>query len=260
MTMTLTESVLLGVVQGVTEFFPISSSGHLVIMQGLFGLKEPQLAFDIFLHIGTLVSVLIFFRSDIRAIFGKDRRTLLMLAAASVPTFIIGFLFKDIVERYFAMPKVSGYMLIITGAWLMAAVLYSYKHRGAPSSSTKESPGIMGSLAIGFAQGIAVMPGISRSGATIATGIMTGLEKKAACRFSFLLAVPAIAGASLLKAHKITAGLTATEAVSFISGGLAAMVTGIFAIRFLLKIVGGDKLYIFGIYCFLAGLVTIILL
>jgi undecaprenyl-diphosphatase len=256
--MNLLEAVVLGAVQGVTEFFPVSSSGHLVIFQHLFGMKEPQLAFDIFLHIGTLASVLIFFRHDITALFGRDRKLLAPLAIASVPTFIIGFFFKDTVERLFGAPSFVGYMLIVTSAWLFAASLYE-RNRARAEKNTNSWPGMAASLLVGSAQGVAVLPGISRSGATIATGIMSGMEKSSACRFSFLLSVPAVAGASILKLHKIGAGLTAADAPQFIAGGIASALFGIASIKFLLRIVSGGKLYLFGIYCFLAGLITIIL-
>jgi len=254
---TLLQAVCLGVVQGVTEFFPISSSGHLVIAQHLFGLREPRVAFDIFLHIGTLTSVAIFFRGDIMALFGKERGMLIPLAVASVPTFIIGFFFKDAIDKYFGMPVFAGYMLLVTGAWLTVAALYS--RRTAPKNA-KAWPGVVGALLVGTAQGIAVLPGISRSGATIATGILAGMEKEAACRFSFLLSIPAIAGASAVKMARIGAGLTSGDALQFAAGGLVAMVVGVLSIALLLKIVKNNQLYLFGIYCFLAGSLIIILL
>lgn len=256
--MSFAEAVVLGAVQGVTEFFPISSSGHLVIMQGLFGLKEPQLAFDIFLHIGTLASVLLFFRHDIAALFGKNRKMLAPLLAASVPTFIIGFFFKERIEACFGMPSIVGYMLIVTGLWLASASLYE-RVSGRAGARKKSWPGFFESILIGTAQGVAIVPGISRSGATIATGMLSGIDKEAACRFSFLLSIPAVAGASVLKARDISAGLTAADAAQFVTGGLAAFIFGVLSIKLLLKIVNGGKLYLFGIYCFLAGLVTIIL-
>ena len=257
MTVTIAEAAILGAVQGVTEFFPISSSGHLVIMQGVFGIKEPQVAFDVFLHLGTLVSVLVFFRAEILALFVSRTRKLFMLAAASVPTFIIGFLSKGPVERYFGMPRLVGFMLLVTGAWLFAAVIFQRRRAVSGKAATQAEPGLWGALAIGVAQGVAVIPGISRSGATIATGIMAGLEKRAACAFSFLLSVPAVAGASMLKARGITAGLAASDAAQFAAGGITAMITGVLAIKFLLKLVGVGRLYLFGIYCFLAGLAVI---
>jgi len=247
---TIWQAVILGVVQGITEFFPISSSGHLVVIQSLFGLKE-ELAFDVFLHFGTLAAILIYFRKDIIALL-KDIKLVLLIITASIPTTIIGFLFKDAVEKFFGMPNVVGYMLILTGALLLAASFYQrfmLPMRGM---------GFLNSIIIGIAQGIAVMPGISRSGATIGAGILCGLEKELAFKFSFLLAIPAILGASILKFHKIEQGITGKDAICFIVGGLVAMVIGLAAIRILLNALIKNKLYIFGLYCVLAGALIII--
>jgi len=250
--MTVSQAVIFGVVQGITEFFPVSSSGHLALFQALFGLKGPQVDFDIFLHVGTLVSILIFFRKSIWSLFGKDRKTLFLLITASIPTFVIGFSFKDAVERFFLNPTVVGYMLIVTGIWLTLAAISVRK-----GAAVKE-PGILNSLAIGVAQGIAVMPGISRSGATVATGLMAGMEREAAFRFSFLLSIPAVAGATLVKACKIGHGIFGKDAVSYVSGGLVAALVGLWAIKVFLGIVKGNRLHIFGIYCILAGLAAVI--
>ncbi len=254
--MNLPQSIILGIVQGITEFFPISSSGHLVIIQGLFGMKEPQLAFDIFLHIGTLISVLIYFRKDIIKIVTKDRFTAVYLIAASIPTFIIGLMFKDIVEELFARPRIVGYALLATGVLLLSAAFYLRFNR------TKEHKkiGIINSILIGAAQGVAIIPGISRSGATIVAGILSGIDKEEAVKFSFLLSIPAILGATIFKCQDIGSSLTSAALPYFISGGLAAAITGIFSISVLLKAVKGDKLYIFGIYCILAASVVITLL
>ena len=252
MTMTVSQALIFGAVQGITEFFPVSSSGHLAILQALFGLKEPQIDFDIFLHLGTLLSILVFFRKSILALFGKDKKTLLYLITASVPTFIIGFSFKDAVERFFGMPAVVGYMFIVTGIWLTLASVFVKK------PGPRKEPGVLNSLAIGIAQGIAVMPGISRSGATVATGLFAGLEKEAAFRFSFLLAIPAVAGATILKTHKIGGGIIGKDSVSYILGGLVAAAVGLWAIKAFFGIVKKNKLYLFGIYCFLVGIASVI--
>lgn len=252
--MSIFQAVILGVIQGITEFFPISSSGHLVIAQSLFGLEEPRLAFDIFLHLGTLLSVLIFFRNDIIRLFTTGRKLGFLLVVASLPTFIIALLFKDLVESYFGMPKQVGCMFIITGAWLAAAYFYDIFRR---ARATRQ-PGLANSFIIGIAQGIAIMPGISRSGATISTGILAGLEKAEAVRFSFLLAAPAILGASVFKMRNIAQGATGADALSFIAGGVAAMLAGLAAIKFLLDLVKKGKLYYFAVYCILAGSFVII--
>jgi undecaprenyl-diphosphatase len=253
--MSIPQAVILGIVQGITEFFPISSSGHLVVLQSLFGLKEQQLAFDIFLHLGTLVSILIYFRKDIIGLFIKDRRVLVFLIIASVPTAIIGYVFKDVAERFFGMPRIVGYMLLLTGSWLVLASYYSkYIERLIP----RKHIGASSSLLIGIAQGVAIMPGISRSGATIATGVLAGLDKELSFKFSLLLALPAVFGASLLKIRKIGLSLTATDALPFVLGGVVAMFVGLGAIKALSKAVRNNQLYIFGIYCFLVGISIII--
>ncbi len=254
MKVSLSQSVILGIVQGITEFLPISSSGHLVLMQRLFGIKEQKLAFDIFLHIGTLVSILIYFRRDILNMITKDRRTALYVVVASILTFMVGLMLKDAAEELFARPHIVGYMLLATGLWLLIASIYGHFE---PSGGRKR-PGFINSLIIGAAQGVAVIPGISRSGATIGAGILSGIEKETAVRFSFLLAIPAIAGASLLKCRDIGAGLASGDILSFLSGGFAAMISGLVAIRVLLKMVKTGKLYIFGIYCILAASFVVI--
>jgi undecaprenyl-diphosphatase len=261
--MNIYQAIILGIIQGITEFFPISSSGHLVIFQALFGLKEPQLAFDIFLHFGTLISIAIFFHKDIIDLFNLEgclrqpsrlyQSILFYIIIASIPTFIIGFLFKDAVENFFGMPKVVGAMLVVTGAWLIFASARSKRIR-QPSNLN-----FFNSIIIGIAQGIAVMPGISRSGATIGAGLATGLERENAFKFSFLLAIPAVAGACILKAHKITTIVAKGEALIFLAGGIAAAVTGLVTLRALLGLVKNNKLALFGIYCILAGLLAIIL-
>ena len=255
--MTLPQAVILGVVQGITEFFPISSSGHLVIMQGIFGIKGPQLAFDIFLHIGTLISILIYFRKDILNIMAKEKRTAFYIVVASMPTFIIGLMFKDVAEELFARPHLVGYMLLATGLWIIAAVFYDRFKR----AESRKKIGFINSLVIGVSQGIAVIPGISRSGATIGAGILSGIDKEAAVKFSFLLAIPAILGASLLKCGDIgAAALASGDSLYFLAGSITAAATGLVSISLLLRMVKANKLYVFGIYCILAASIVIALL
>jgi undecaprenyl-diphosphatase len=254
--MSISQAVISGVVQGITEFFPISSSGHLVLVHSIFGIEEPQIAFDIFLHAGTLASVFIFFRKEIIALFDGGRREFFLIVAASIPTFAIAMAFKETIERFFAMPLCVSAMLILTGIWLIAASLVVSLRR----SAAKKEPGLVSALVIGVAQGISVIPGISRSGATIATGMLAGIEKESAVRFSFLLSIPAILGASILKAGKIAQGLSGAEALSFVAGGVTALITGILAIKALLALVKKDLFYLFGIYCIAAGALGLVLI
>ena len=224
-----------------------------MILQKLFGFKEPQMAFDIFLHIGTMISVLVFFAKDIIGILTRDRKMILLILLACVPTFIIGFLFKDFAEKLFASSAVVGYMLIASGLWLLAAHFSSVKRQNKRKISRLDS------IIIGIAQGIAVIPGISRSGATIGAGLMLGLDGAAAVRFSFLLSVPAILGAVAVKFTHIGKAMTGVDAAPFIAGGASALVVGILAIYLLLKTVKAGKLWAFGAYCIAAGGVTVFL-
>ena len=254
--MTLPQAVILGAVQGIAEFLPISSSGHLVIIQGIFHMKEPQLAFDIFLHLGTLASIFIYFRKEILSLFSRDKLLAFHIVVASIPTFIIGFLLKDAVEELFSRPHIVGYMLIVTGLLLIAATLYNRLNRAKP----RERIGIINSLIVGVAQGIAVIPGISRSGATIGAGILSGIDKEKAFRFSFLLAIPAILGANLLKCGNIGAGFVSGDCLYLLSGAFVAMIVGLVSIGLLLRVVKTNRLYLFGIYCILAASLIITLL
>lgn len=252
--MSIIQAVVLGVVQGVTEFFPISSSGHLVILQNLFGVKEPMLAFDVFLHFGTIVSVLIFFRKDILIMIRKRNSLLKFIIIGSIPTLIIALIFKKVVEDLFASSLVVGYSLVITGVFLLIAsysIIYNKtKRRNKDLTITK-------SIIIGIAQGIAIVPGISRSGTTIGTSLIAGLEEGTAIKFSFLLSVPAVLGANLLKMKEIYGNLIRVDSVPFFAGAIAAMITGIIAIRVLYGILRKNLLFLFGVYCLLAGAAVI---
>lgn len=249
--------MILGAIQGLTEFFPVSSSGHLVIFQAIFGLQEPQLAFDIFLHAGTLIAVVVYFAGDIVKLLTTEKKTLLFLMIATVPTFLIGFFFKDLIESLFAAPGLVGVMLMTTGIWLIVATIVG---RYLARQGRNRPLGPANALAIGIAQGIAITPGISRSGATIATGIVSGLDRDLAFRFSFLLSLPAVGGACVLKAQKIGSAIMGKDAVYFLAGGITAMLVGLATIGILSKVVKANKLNIFGIYCVIAGAAVIWLL
>jgi len=251
--MNIYQAIISGFVQGLTEFFPISSSGHLVVLHSIFGFKTPEIAFDVFLHIGTLLSVLIFFRKEIVAIVLKDRKMLYLLAWASVPTFIIGFLLKDPAERFFSSPAFVGYMLVLNGAWLFTAWYFASKKR------TGKKIGPVSSFLVGVAQGVAVIPGISRSGATISTALISGIDGESAVKFSFLLSIPAILGASVLKFASIGKSISAGSAPQFLAGALTAMAVGILAIKALMGLVKNNRLKPFAAYCVLTGLVIILI-
>lgn len=245
--------MILGVIQGLTEFLPISSSGHLVIAQKLLGMEGPRLAFDVFLHLGTLIAVIVYFRKYIVDILTKDRETLIYLVIGSFPALVAGFLLKDSIENLFNAPKFVGYMLITTGAWIVLASIASalYKKRGA-----EKELDIVNTFLIGCAQAVSIIPGISRSGATIATGFLSGIEARTACTFAFVLSIPAVAGATALKAVKITSELAGPGSLAFMAGGLAAMLAGLASISIVLRLVQRRLFFVFGIYCLLAGFFT----
>lgn len=252
--MTVDQAVFSGIAQGITEFFPVSSSGHLVILQALFGISEPQLAFDIFLHVGTLVAIVIFFARDILMLFTIERKTLIYLIIATIPAFIIGFFFEDFIEKLFAAPQLVGIMLVMTGTWLIAATMISaYLARRDIEKPLNSA----NSLLIGIAQAIAIIPGISRSGATIATGMLAGLNRELAFRFAFLLSIPAVGGACALKIYNIKTAIVGKEAFSFAVGGLTAMIVGLGTIGLLLKLVKQNRLYVFGVYCIVVGIAVV---
>jgi len=251
------------VVQGLTEFLPVSSSGHLVFFQSVFGLTEPQLAFDVMLHLGTLLAVVVYFRADIvRILRGtwtwlKERREgeseaklLLWIVVASVPTGLMGLLFKDWFESLFSMPKTVGLMLLVTGLvlWLTRSVKRNEKSAG--------EMGVIDALIIGIAQGVAIIPGISRSGATISTGLFRRLNRELAGKFSFLLSIPAILGATLLEFRKIDTG--SGIGVTFI-GMAVSFIVGLFSLKLLMGIVKKGKLTHFSYYCWAVGILMILL-
>lgn len=279
--MTLLQAFILGIVQGLTEFLPISSSGHLVIGQHLFGLQHANLAFDVSVHVGTLGAVVIFFRRDILAILrallryrpawkpstlkallapgsqdAKVRLAVLVLLG-SIPTALVGLFLKNFEKTLFASPLIAGVMLLVTGCILYLTRRPQIAARANPGSTRPmDAIGVRDSLLIGMVQGLAVMPGISRSGTTIATGLFAGIEPQAAARFSFLLSIPAVAGAALLVlAETLSQGQI--EVAPCLAGGLTALIVGYAALTILVYLIKKGKLYTFAPYCWIAGIAAI---
>ncbi len=249
-------------VQGLTEFIPVSSSGHLVFFQSLFGLKEPQLLFDIMLHLGTLMAVAVYFRQEIWIMVQGIRQSLkekkiqpsaklfLWIVLATVPTGLMGVLLKDWFESLFSKPRMVGGMLLVTGLMLWLTRLAKNEGRRIEKMPWFDS------ILIGIAQGIAIIPGISRSGATISAGLFRGLDREFAGRFSFLLSIPAILGAIVLEFRKI--GPSEEVEVSLL-GMAVAFGVGLFSLRFLMKVIKNGKLHNFSYYCWGMGMVIILL-
>jgi undecaprenyl-diphosphatase len=250
--MTYTQAIISGIVQGVTEFLPVSSSGHLVILHNYFGYKEPQLLFNVFLHVSTLFAVLVYFWKDIVNIILKEHKLLLAVIVGSFPTALIGFFFKDIFESLFANIIIVGIMLYITAAFLFAADIIG-RNKGA--AGVKGNPGLLKAVLVGIIQGISIIPGISRSGATISTGLILKIDRKMAVKFSFLLSIPAIMGALFLKLPDIKGGVSHLPQIA--AGTFFAFFFGLVSIYVLIKTVIKGKLKFFAFYCLFAGTAAI---
>lgn len=250
--------LFLGTLQGLTEFLPVSSSGHLVLFQQFFEIGQDHVLFDLVLHLGTLVPVLFFYRHTLRDIlvdpFVGDGpvlqrggvKMLAMILVASVPTAAIGLAFEETFEALFARPSVLPLTFALTGL-----LLFSTRNR---DEGTVDLAGFSWTqaLVIGAAQGLAITPGISRSGTTIAIALFLGLRRDFAARFSFLMSVPAILGASLLQLADYEGhGLDGSQ---LLAGGLAALVSGYFALVLLVRLVKRGNLSAFAWYCWLAAI------
>jgi len=248
------EAIISGIVQGITEFLPISSSGHLVILHHYFGFKEPQLLFDLFLHIGTLFAVVVYFWRDIIKLVTSQRKLLLLIVIGTIPTVLIGYYFKDTLEACFANIKFVGAMLLVTALFLFVA---DWAGRRKYVSTQMGGLTRLKAFIIGIVQGISIIPGISRSGSTISSAILLKVDKTQAIRFSFLLSIPAITGAVLLKFTSVAGGPSVT--VNMLIGVLFAFIFGLGAIFLLIKCVVNSNLKFFGFYCLIAGGVILVL-
>lgn len=274
--MTLIESILLGIAQGLTEFLPVSSSGHLVLIQHFFGMTEPELLFDLCVHAGTLAAVMLVLRREVAELVRgglstarwlalkplgretspfpwRDRavRLFLLVVAGTVPTGLIGVIIQKTAKSLFASAPFAASMLLVTGCFLLATRFFPKGNRQVADMGAKDA------LALGLAQGLAVLPGISRSGATISAGLLLGVSRDTAARFSFVLSIPAILGAVVLEIASGGASGGAGSA-ALAAGAVSAAVTGWFALRVLLRIVSAGGLFWFSPYCFVIGGVALI--
>ena len=282
--MNIGHTIFLGIIQGLTEFLPISSSGHLVIFQHLVGLKDPELLLDISLHIGTLLAICIFFWSDIRAMVTECRAYLVDLLRRTkpaglplkgmngqrnetqqfphaslafwvllgvIPTALTGIAFRQLFQQMFGSTLVVGIMLMVTGTILGVSRLI-------PDQAMKRrSIGLATALAVGLAQGAAITPGISRSGITIVCGLVCGLDRELAGRFSFLISIPAITGALVMQFDMTKIGELGYAAL--MAGVVISFFTGLIALKITMNYLKRGKLHYFLPYCFLAGMVALII-
>jgi len=255
----LIRTIILGAIQGLTEWLPISSTGHLKIAEHFLDLKVPIL-FDVILHIGTLIVVLVFFRKDIKNIlsalvrldFKTDYGKLIpLIIVGTIPTALIGLAFGEFIESTF-----QSLLPIATAFILCGVVLYSAK----AGKEKTENIGYLAALIIGIAQGIAIIPGISRSGATIAAALLLGIKREKAFKFSFLISIPAILGALGLTLYTQFNKLTTVGLGWEVLAGMAvAIFVGYFALKLLWKILAKKKFHFFALYCWLLGAALIVL-
>lgn len=250
--MDILKAVVLGLIQGLTEFLPVSSSGHLTLFQGLFGMQEATGTFNIILHVATLIGVIVVYWQDIWSLIKRPfQRTTYLLIAGTIPTVIIALLFADLIDKTFAGGKFLGFNFIITGIVL----LYADSRR--PGKKKMKNMSLADAFIIGTMQGVAICPAISRSGMTIATSLSRSLDRENAARFSFLLSIPAILGAMTLAIKDIVTGdVSIGDSIGILPmvfGFIAAAVSGYFAVRFMLSIIRKKKLRIFAVYVFALG-------
>jgi undecaprenyl-diphosphatase len=279
-------------VQGLTEFIPVSSSGHLVLVPYFLGIDPPGIAFDVALHAGTFAAVVLYFRTELRNMLaalvgsGDDgfvnyhRRLALLLLLATIPIAVIGLLLRDVFEAAFHSPTAAAGFLMLTGVLLLLGEAARSRRGGIKAAVVDTDPehimvgydpgdhegltldaiGIRQALVIGFGQCIALFPGVSRSGTTIAAGMSAGLTRPAATRFSFLLALPALVGATVVSLPDLTVRGGSFSTPALLAGIAAAFVSGYLAIRWLLALVARDRLTGFAIYCLALGALSLIAL
>lgn len=250
------ESLILGLIQGLTEWLPVSSSGHLVVVKELFGWQPPVL-FYVLLHLGTLSVVMVFFRRDIlgilKAILKRDfeseeGRIGLFIIVGSAPTGVIGFVFKDFFEAFFDNLYVVGLSLLATGVLLF----FSDRIEGSKPLTYLDS------FLVGIAQGISIVPGISRSGVTIATGLLRGVKRKHAFMFSFLLSIPATLGATIVESGDLHLLVSGVDAATVVVGVATSMVVGYLSLKAVQRILRKRKFHWFAPYCWAAGALLLI--
>jgi len=250
----LLESVFLGIVQGVVDPMPVSSSGHLVLIQHFFGIEQ-RLTLSVFLHFGNLLAIILVFRRDIRKIFTLNPRyprLVKYIIIGIIPAGAAGFFLKSFFDRVFATTLVVGFMLVVTGFVLFSSRLVVRKGRDMEEMKLKDA------LLVGFAQMLALFPGLSRSGMTIVSGLFSGLERRLAVKYSFLMSIPIVFAASMLEAVTIwQQGMGDVTLPMIFSGTLSAVISGFAAIKLLQHIVDRQRLFIFAYYCWLLGVVVL---
>lgn len=268
--MDLITAILLGILQGITEFLPVSSSGHLVLAQAYLNQDiAPGITYEIVVHFGSFCSIALYYRERLTALLSdlfrsltpsglregrwkKDPNTLLcwIILLSMLPAMAIGFTLKSTIENLFMNPVFVSFMLLVTGT-----LLYSTRFIGRPEGDVTPLRGLL----MGIAQAFAILPGISRSGSTIVTGLYTGMSRENVANFSFLMVLPVLAGAMLVEALELReVGLQAGEAGALIAGFFASFIAGYLALSYLIRLLKREKFHLFAWYCWAAGLFSLV--
>lgn len=264
------EGILIGLIQGLTEFLPVSSSGHLVIFQSLFGIaSDKSVLFEVVVHFATLLAICIYYRQKLKTFANymfaalktckgpaqiysdENGRYIILVLIGVLPAIIAGLILKNSVEKLFDIPLYSGIALLVTGA-ILTLTYFKRRHE----FDIKKMTWLM-ALLIGFAQATALIPGISRSGITISTALLLGINQRLSADFSFIIVIPAILGATVLSLVDIDE-LNSVDISALIGGFVMAAVSGYFALMALVRIIKKGKFYFFAPYCFILGFFTII--
>ncbi len=253
--MNIFQAIILGIVQGIAEFLPISSSGHLVVFETLLGIQEPSFFYDVLLHVATLVPIFYVFRADILALIKKPfQKTTYLLVVATIPTILFVLIFGDITDKMFATGAFLPFSFALTGCMLLFA------ENSSKAKTNDKKVGYKEAVVIGCMQAIGSLPGVSRSGSTLSGAIVSGVDREEAAKFSFLMAIPAILGALVLQLKDLFTGevVIANENVfPMIIGCIAAMISGYLSINFLMTLIKKAKLKYFAYYVF--GMAVLVL-
>ncbi len=260
--MSIIEAFILGLIQGLTEFIPVSSSGHLVLLHHAFGVVEQGLAFDVALHFGTLIALVVYFWRDLwlylGALFKGNNHTKLawLLVAATIPAAVFGYLLESAAESKFRSVRLVAFNMLLFGFIMLVAEYYYGRQKNHADLDNVTAPQ---ALTMGFAQAAAIVPGVSRSGSTITAGLFMGLSRVAATRFSFLLGVPIMFGAviKVFSEGGVLNSVQSDQAV-FATGIITALLSGVFAIKFMLKYLSKHGLHVFAYYRIGLGLILLL--
>jgi len=260
--MTLIEAIILGIIQGLTEFLPVSSSGHLELGTVILGVKTSNnLLFSIIVHAATALSTIVVFRKEILTLiadllrfeWNESTKYIAKIAVSMIPVAVVGILYEDKIEMLF-----SGQIILVCSMLMITGLLLLISHYTKPKEG---SVSFIKAIIIGIAQSVAIMPGISRSGATITTALFLGIDRNKAARFSFLMVLPPILGAALLKTMDYFKAETVTSDAStlaLVAGFIAAFVSGLLACTWMIRLVRRGKLVYFAIYCFIIAIIGIL--